>query len=101
MVIRHKYGAKSTVVNGLRFASKKEARYYQELLIRVKAGEVIFFLMQTPFHLAGGVKYVCDFQEFHADGSVHFIEVKGFDTPMGKAKRKLTEGTYPVKIEVV
>ena len=104
---RHKFNAKPTTINDIRFASKLEAAYYVDLLERVKpdySGDkprVIFFLMQTPFHLAGGVKYVIDFQEFHEDGTVHFIDVKGRPTPMYKLKKKLVESQYPIKIEEV
>lgn len=100
-VVRHKFSAVRTEVDGLKFPSKKEARYYAELKIRVAAGEVLFFLMQVPFHLPGGVKYVLDFMEFWADGSVHCVETKGVETEAFKLKKRLVEATYPVKIEVV
>ncbi len=99
--IRHKYNAKITEVDGRKFASKKEARYYRELLIRQSSGEIIFFLMRVPFHLPGNVKYVCDFQEFYSDGTIHFVDVKGVETDMFKLKKKQVEAIYPVKIEVV
>ena len=98
---KHKFSAVATKVDGIRFDSKKEARYYEKLKLRVAAGEVVTFLRQTPFHLPGGVKYVVDFQEFHADGSVHFIDVKGMQTESFKAKKKMVEAMYPVEIEVV
>lgn len=100
-IVRHKFHAKPTDIHGIKFASKKEAAYYQELQLRVKAGEVIFFLRQTPFHLPGGVKYICDFVEFWADGTVHFIDVKGTKTPMYKTKKKLVEALYPISIEEI
>lgn len=98
---KSKYNAVIVERDGYKFDSKKEAKYFDELLLRVKAKEVLFFLRQVPFHLPGKVVYRLDFLEFHPDGSVHFVEVKGFDTPMGKLKRKQTEELYPVKIEVV
>lgn len=96
----HKYNAVPTVVDGIRFASKKEARYYSELKLRVVAGEVVFFLRQTPIHLVGNVKMVIDFQEFHTDGTVHFVDVKGFETKAFKKNRKMAEALYPITIEV-
>lgn len=98
---RHKYKAAATSLDGILFPSKKEARYYVELKLRVKAGEVIFFLRQTPLHLPGNVKYVVDFQEFHADGTVHFVDVKGMKTEQFIMKKKMVESIYPVEIEVV
>jgi len=98
---RHKYSAISVEFDGIKFASKKEGRYYNELKLRVKAGEVIFFLRQTSFHLPGGTTYRVDFQEFHADGTVHFVEIKGYETKDWIMKKKLVEALYPIKIEVV
>lgn len=99
--IKHKYSAKPTVVDGIRFDSQAEARYYSALKLRVAAGEVIMFLRQTKFHLPGGTSYSVDFQEFHADGTVHFIDVKGFDTAAFKKAKKQVEALYPIEIEVV
>lgn len=96
--VQHKFNAKRTELDGIKFASKKEAAYYSELLIRIKIGEVLFFLRQTPFHLPGGVKYVCDFTEFHSDGTVWFVDVKGMRTPTYKAKKKMVEALYPIEI---
>jgi hypothetical protein len=98
---RHKYNAKPTEVDGIRFDSKKEAEYYSTLKLRVKAGDVLFFLRQVPIHLPGGTKLVIDFLEFHADGSVHFVDVKGHETDAFKIKRREVEHHYPFEIELV
>ncbi len=102
MSLRHKYNAKPTTTHGIRFASKREARYYDDLLLRQREGEVLVFLRQVPFHLPGNVRYVCDFLEFHTDGTVHFVDTKGFITQSFKAKRRMVEDLYaPIEIEVV
>ena len=101
MYHRHKFNAVRTEIDGVKFGSKKEARFYSDLLLRKRAGEVVFFLMQVPFYLPGNVKYRLDFMVFKADGEIEFIEVKGMDLAMGKLKRKQTEALYPIKIEVV
>jgi hypothetical protein len=101
MRVYHKYNAVQTISDGIKFQSKKEARYYDELKLRQKAGEVVFFLRQVPFDLAGGVKYRCDFQEFRSDGTVHFIDVKGKRTKEYIARKKMVEALYPVEIEEV
>lgn len=98
---KSKYSAKSTVVDGMRFDSKREAAYYSELKIRKQAGEVLFFLRQVPFHLTAGVKYVCDFQIFNSDGTVQFIDVKGMETSGFKLKKRMVEESYGVEIEIV
>jgi len=99
--MRHKFNAKPTQSDGIRFDSKLEARYYDQLKLRQRAGEVVFFMRQVPFHLPGGVRYVCDFQEFWSDGSVHFVDVKGMETSDFKMKKKQVEAIYPVEIEIV
>jgi len=95
-----KYRAKKTLVDGINFDSQKEARYYCELKLRVKAGEVLFFLRQVPIHLPGGTKLVIDFLEFHSDGSAHFVDVKGMETEQFKIKKREVEHQYPFIVEI-
>lgn len=97
-MIKHKFKAKPTELDGIKFSSKKEAKYYSELKLAQKSKELVFFLRQVPFYLPGGVKYVCDFQEFWADGTVRFVDVKGFKTPQYKAKKKMVQSLYPIEI---
>jgi len=97
---RHKFNAVAVEFDGIRFDSKKEGRYYQELKLRVASGEVVFFLRQTVFHIEGGT-YRVDFQEFHADGTIHFVDVKGMQTSAFKKSKKQVEKKYPVEIEIV
>lgn len=99
--VRHKFGAKATVSDGIRFDSKREARYYDALKLRVAAGEVVFFLRQVPIHLPGGGCMRVDFLEFHADGTAHFVDAKGYATEAWKARRAVAEGVYPITIETV
>ena len=98
---RHKYNATATVVDGIRFDSKKEARYYGDLKLRQRAGEVLTFLRQVPIHLPGGTKLIVDFLEFHTDGTVHFVDTKGVLTSEFKIKRREVEHHYPFEIEIV
>lgn len=100
-MLRHKYNAKPTEVDEIRFPSKLEASYYKFLKLCQKSGQVLFFLRQIPFDLPGKTKYLADFMVFYADGTVQIIDVKGKDTPLSLIKRKQTEELYPVKIEVV
>jgi hypothetical protein len=100
-MIKHKYRSVKTELDGIKFDSKKEAAYYQALKLRKQAGDVVQFLRQVPFDLPGGVKYRVDFLEFWADGTVHWIDVKGFQTQEFKAKRKMVEQLYaPIEIEL-
>ena len=100
--LRHKYGAVRTEAHGFKFASKAEERFYRFLLAERAAGAVLFWLMQVPFHLPGGVRYVVDYQIFQADGSIRFVDVKGVETEAFKVKKRVVEATFPgVVIEVV
>jgi len=99
--VRHKFHAVQCEADGKKFPSKLERAYYLQLKQRQMAGEVIFFLLQTPFALPGGVKYVVDFTIFLVDGTVEFVDTKGKDTPISIAKRKIVESLYPIKIKIV
>jgi hypothetical protein len=98
---KHKFNAKTTELDGIKFSSKKEAAYYVRLKRLVAAGDVVFFLRQVPLHLPGGVRLVVDFLEFRADGTVHFVDTKGMETESFKAKRRMIEAVYPIQIETV
>lgn len=97
----HKFHARPTELDNIKFASRKEARYYKELKLRQQAGEVLFFLRQVPFHLTGGVKYVCDFQVFLSNGTVEFVDIKGMETDIFKLKKKQVEELYPIEIIII
>lgn len=102
MGLKHKYNAVKTEADGFKFDSKLEERYYQNLKIRQRVGEIVQFLRQVPFHLPGNSKYVVDFVEFHADGTVHFVDTKGMMLQESINKIKMVEALYaPIKIEIV
>ena len=96
-----KYRAVKTSVDGCVFDSKAEAARYGLNKIRVRQGELAYFLRQVPFHLPGGVVYRVDFLEVSPDGCLEYVDVKGFLTPHCKDKIKITEAAYPVKIRLV
>lgn len=100
-MLKHKFKARRTNVDGIKFSSKKEANRYNILKLLQKSGEILFFLRQVPFHLPGGVKYVCDFFIFWANGDVTIEDVKGFKTESYKAKKKMVEAIYPIIISEV
>lgn len=100
-MVRHKFKALSCERDDIKFPSKMERRYYDKLKFLQRQGEVIFFLRQPRFDLPGGVKYLADFQVFWSNGEIEFIDVKGYDTPNSKSKRKMVENVYPVKIKII
>jgi len=102
-----KYKNKPQTIDGFYFPSKKEAEYYQLLKARTDHGphcsprignDIDFFLRQVPLHLPGNVKMVIDFLEFHKDGYLYFVDVKGKKTKQYIDKKKMVEAVYPVKI---
>ena len=99
--VRHKFNATRTEHGGRKYDSKAEAKYAAALELRKAAGEVVFWLEQVPILLPGNVRYRVDFLEFHADNTVHFVDVKGMTTPMFTLKKKQVEALYPIEIEVV
>ena len=99
--IQHKFRAVQTERDGHKFPSQLEARYYDQLKLAERSGDLLFFLRQVPFHFPGGGKYVVDYQEFWSDGSVVHTDVKGMETPEFKFKKKLVESIYPIKINIV
>lgn len=98
---RSKYAAQPTEVDGIRFDSKAEARFYLQLKAQVEAGEVAYFLRQVPIHLPGRTRYVVDFLVFEASGRVRYIDVKGMETQTFRLKKRQVEDLYPIQIEVV
>lgn len=99
--LRHKFGARRTEANGRAYASKAEARYAQGLALQQRAGELLFWLEQVPVPLPGKTKYVVDFVEFWANGTVRFVDVKGVQTETFRLKKRQVEEIYPFEIEVI
>src|SRR5690349_17788312 len=100
-MIRHKFNAVKTEVDGIKFSSKLEAKVYHRLKMEQAIGKVLFFHRQVPIDLPGKTRYFCDFQVFYADGSVEYLDAKGVETPIFKLKAKQVEALYPFKIKLV
>ncbi|MGC1550511.1 MAG: DUF1064 domain-containing protein [Rhodanobacter sp.] len=100
---KRKYNNQPKVVDGIKFDSKKEALYYEQLKLRQRTGEVWYWLRQVPMHLPGGTRYVVDFLVFFKDPTrdAEFVDVKGVETRLFKVKLREIEHHYPVKIKVV
>lgn len=100
-----KYHSKKREVDGIIFASKKEADYYCELKMLRMVGEVKDFDIQVPFELqesfryAGKairpIKYIADFVVEYKDGRKEVVDVKGMRTDVYKLKKKLLLHKYP------
>ena len=103
---RNKYNAKRIEVDGFSFASRKEADYYCELKLRLKAGDIKGFSLQPEFVLQEAfvdsmgnkhraIKYTADFKVIHNDLSVEIVEVKGHKTRDYLLRKKLFLKRYP------
>lgn len=96
-----KYGSRKTLYNGVLYMSAKEARYAQELDLRVKAKNINSWEGQTPILLKVNdrkiCKYILDFKITHNDGSEEYVEIKGFETTVWRLKKKLFEATFLLK----
>lgn len=97
----NKYRAKATVVDGIRFASRKEAKRYGELKMMQAAGEVKWFTCQVPFRLDGGTVYRADFLVVWWNGNVTVEDAKGYRTQVYFVKRREVEAKYGFTIQEV
>ena len=102
---RSKYHNKKTVIDGITFASTKEAQYYCELKLKIRAGMVVRFDRQVKYPvIANGARicaYFADFVVYYPDGKTEIIDVKGMRTDVYKLKKRLVEAIYCVKIKEV
>jgi len=97
-----KHRNEPTVVDGIRFASKKEADYYQQLLF-MKAGNAIKgFTRQVSLPLRSSKRrMVIDFMVVELDGRVRWIDTKGYATTAWKIKKDELEHSLGIQIETV
>jgi uncharacterized protein DUF1064 len=105
-----KYGAKRTEVDGIVFASQKEARRYQELRLLERAGRIRGLILQPRYDLFAmpasrdPVKvgaYVGDFQYERRSGpewATVVEDVKGFKTPLYRFKKKFVEAQHGITV---
>jgi len=103
---RNKYGAESSWIDGIRFASKAEAKYYLMLKYRERLGEVTDVRLQEPFTVLGPkgqvvCTYRADFVFWDVrEGRQRVIDVKGMQTPLFKLKKKVVEAFLGITIEL-
>ncbi len=94
----NKYHAKSSIYNGYYYASQLEAAYAQELDLRLKAKDIKAWRRQIPLTLiSNGMKvgtYRMDFEITHNDGSIEYVETKGYETPLWQLKWHILESMH-------
>lgn len=106
---KSKYHATKTVVDGITFDSKKEAKRYAELKLMERAGVIkdlqrqVKFELQPAFDIDGkkyrAINYIADFVYYDGKtGRKIFEDCKGYRTPEYKLKSKLFAYKFGVSI---
>jgi hypothetical protein len=105
----HKYHAQPTEVDGLRFASKKEAKRWGELSLLQRAGEIRDLKRQVRYDLCvNDIKicsYIADFtyhehRRVRSSVGASFVveDTKGVRTPLYSLKAKLMKAIHGITI---
>lgn len=102
-----KYGNIKTVVDGIVFDSKKEAKRYGELKLLERAGKIYLLVLQPEYIIAAPCvvqgrkaparKYIADFS-YIQDGKEVVEDCKGMRTEMYKFKRHLMKSIHGIDI---
>lgn len=107
-----KYNSRKTIVDGITFDSKKEAKRYVELKRMEQEGLIQGLELQVPFELVPSftimidgkkkkrrnMKYIADFV-YYDNGNKVVEDVKGRKTDIYKLKKKLFEYKYHMTIK--
>ena len=107
-----KDNSRKTVIDGITFDSKKEAKRYVELQKKQEEGEITDLRLQVPFELVPSftieidgkkrkrrnIRYIADFT-YYENGQKVIEDVKGRKTEIYKLKKKLFEYKYKVTIK--
>ena len=96
---KHKFHARPVVVDGTRFASKREAKRYGELKLLQQGKAISGLRMQVRYKIVIETVYVADFVYFDEGKQCEIVEdVKGYRTPLFRWKKKHAELQYGITI---
>lgn len=110
---RPKYNNKKTVVDGIPFDSRKEARVYSNLKILEKRGDITSLKCQVKFDFPikdtflryvdsnRVIKYIADFEYFDMYGNRKVVDVKGFKTRDYLIKKALMMACHGILVEEI
>ena len=108
--VKSKYNAVRCVRGDIKFASKKEADRYDDLLLMERAGQIKELELQPRFLIAGPVVldgkkhraryYFADFS-YEEKGVRVYEDAKGMKLPMYRLKRHLVMHLYGIEIREV
>jgi hypothetical protein len=96
-----KYRAKPTKIDGIRFASKREAKRYQELKLLFRAGLIRELQLQPEIDCIVEDKHLFTYRadfSYWENGKNVIEDVKGFKTPVYRLKKRIIEALYNIKI---
>ena len=98
-----KYHAEPVIVDGVRFASKKEGKRYGELKLLQDAGEITDLICHPRWPLTvNGIRvanYEADFSYYDCRQERPVVEdVKGIKTPVYRLKRRMMKAIYGIEI---
>lgn len=112
---KNKYNAIPTVLDGIRFASGREAKRYQALKLLERAGEISDLELQPQYKLGTDdnpvlirsrryrngrrASYRADFRyRIESTGETVVEDSKGVDTPASRLRRAFVEWQYQIRI---
>lgn len=99
----NKYRAKPVTLDGMRFASKAEAKRWSELRIKQMAGMISELKRQVTMPLTiNGVDcgvYTADFS-YVEKGELVIEESKGYFDTASKLRIKIVEALYGIKVRI-
>lgn len=123
--MRNKFGNHKVTIDGIRFDSRKEAKFYLFLKEAEKKGEISDLRLQVPYELIPAiyedqvihlktkdktvtkcvqkaVHYVADFVYRETEtGNEAVVDTKGFRTPEYKLKKKMMRAFKGIDIKEV
>ena len=98
---RSKFGNIRTVVDGIKFPSRREARRYQQLALMLEAKLIQDLRKQVRYQIVVNgyliCTYIADFV-YLQDGKEITEDCKGFRTPEYKLKKKLMFACHGINI---
>ena len=107
---RNKYNSLPTVVDNIKFHSKKESARYVQLKLDEKAGLIKDLKLQVPFELIPkmvingkterAIKYVADFTYYDSKNNYIVEDVKGIILDVFKLKYRLMKQVHNIDIKI-
>jgi hypothetical protein len=105
---KSKYGNRKKVIDGIEFASTREALRYQDLALMQRAGTIRKLCRQVPYPIYIKGKKICEwladfvYQEPLDSATDQWRTVvedsKGCKTPVYRLKKKMVEAEYGIHI---